>query len=58
MNTPSPPVIDKTEKDESSVERDPAISVQNILENLSQLKEQLVETNRMSEKPIDIEGMI
>lgn len=46
------------EKEESSVELDSATSVQNILQNISKLKEQLVESNRLSEKPIDIEDAI
>lgn len=56
LSTSPTPVVEKQEKDEASVELDSASSVQNILRNISQLKEQLILTNRLSEKPIDIEG--
>ncbi|XP_034253388.1 GRIP and coiled-coil domain-containing protein 1 [Thrips palmi] len=55
--TPTPNVVEH-EKDEASVELDSVSSVQNILKNISKLKEQLVVTNRLSEKPIDIEDAI
>lgn len=58
LNTATLEVAEKPEKDESAVEKDSAVSVQTILEDLSRLKEQLVESNRLSEKPIDVEGEI
>lgn len=58
LSTVATPVLEKHEKDEASVELDSASSVQNILKNISKLKEQLIVTNRLSEKPIDIEDAI
>lgn len=56
----APPLekIEKAEKDEQCVEFDSTQSVQTILQDLAKRKEQLIEYNRLSEKPIDVEDAI
>ncbi|KAE8749866.1 hypothetical protein FOCC_FOCC003335 [Frankliniella occidentalis] len=54
----SNPTVNKSEKDESTIELDSTTNVHNILQEISKLKEKLMESNRVSEKPIDIEDTI
>ncbi|KAK3912433.1 GRIP and coiled-coil domain-containing protein 1 [Frankliniella fusca] len=50
--------VSNTEKDESAIELDSSSNVNNILLEMTKLKEKLIESNCVSEKPIDVEDTI